>query len=335
MVSNSILKQSHTSGDYQTEKRVAQKKAAIPFPDFVGKSVLDVGCDHGYFSFMAARQGASKVLGLDRNRDVRGKGPTNLIAQNTAIAKFDSQLIACQFEHINLGKQWHEYGKFDVILVMSMYHHWYEQCGDHRAIWFWLWRHCAEQVLFEGPMDDSDPVVRANVSKPGFMADNILAEACHYFDAEYIGPALHEPTRVVYRFTPKPLPTREYGVMVCGGAGGAAPAFEYESGRRIKELKSVLGFRPFPGSLNLRLFEPFDFNRGYYRSQILDVTDRSKGLDSEWSPRWMRFYPVKIDGTDAIAVRFENEKYSDVFVELVAPVRMRDQITTTTATLCR
>lgn len=317
------------TGDYQTEKRMGQKMAAIPFPDFTGKSVLDVGCDHGFWSFTAARSGAAKVVGLDRNREVRGKGLTNLVAQNEAIARHDHTLGTCTFQKINLGKEWKSFGRFDVVLVMSVYHHIFEQCGDHGAVWFWLWKHCAQELLFEGPVDDTDPVVKANVTqhRAEFTHDKIFAAAGVYFDVEYIGPALHEPTRFVYRLKPKDHIRKTTEAVMLAGAGGATPAFHYAKDRRIGEIKSILGFRPVPGSLNLRLDGPFDWDAGYYRSQILDVVDRSKGLESEWAPRWMRFYPLTIDGVEAVAIRFEGERYDQKFMEVVAPVMLREKLT--------
>lgn len=322
----------HMTGDYQTPERMGLKLAAIPFPSFSGLRVLDVGCDHGHWSFHAARCGADRVVGLDRNREVRGRGLTNLIAQNAEIARSDYTLRACEFERINIGKQWREFGKFDLVMVMSVYHHIVEAAGgDHNAVWFWMWRHCAENatVLWEGPIDDSDPVVRANVSEANrlrFNRGTILSAAGQYFEIEHIGPALHEPTREVYRFTARQLETKFGNCQIQAGAGGATAAFEYEGGRRIAETEAVLGFRPLAGSLNVKMVSPFDWDSRYFRAQIMDVKDRSKGLASEWSPRWMRFYPVKIQDIHACAIRFEGEKYDSRFVELIAPYRLRDLI---------
>lgn len=314
------------TGDYQTDRRMGLKVAAMPFPDFKGKSVLDVGTDHGYFAFLAADRGATDVLGLDRNRSVRGVD-TDLIAINRKAATGTK----CRFEPINLGKQWKVFGRFDVVLVMSMYHHWYEACGDHRPIWFWLWQHCAAagEVLWEGPLDDSDPVVRANVSdanRAGYTKEAIIAAASWFFAAEYVGPALHEPTRQVWRFRPHPVQWARYVGEMQAGAGGATKAFEYADGRRMDEIERVLGWRPIPGSLNVRLDRPFGWEDGFYRARILDVKDRAKGLQSEWQPRWARFYPVTIDGEDACAFRFEGEKYDPAFLELIAPDRLRDLV---------
>lgn len=325
------------TGDYQTDKRMGLKLAAIPFPDFSGRTVLDVGTDHGFFAFRAAEQGASDVLGLDRNRMVKGT-QVDLIATNTVEAA--RRGLRVRFEHINIGKQWKLFGRFDVILVMSVYHHLYENCGDHRPIWFWLWSQCkaAGEVLWEGPLDDSDPVVRANVSdanRVGYTKEAILAAASCFFAAEHIGPALHEPTRQVWRFRPHPVQWQRHAGVMQAGAGGATKAFEYADGRRMDEIERVLGWRPVPGSLNVQIDRMFGWGDGYFRAQILDVVDRAKGLSSEWAPRWMRFYPLTIDGEDACAIRFEGEKYDQAFLELIAPDRLRDLVTGPRVTIAR
>jgi len=313
------------------------KITAIPLPYMMGKSVLDVGTDMGYWAFLAASKGASNVLGLDRNREVRNVGYVDLVELNRQRAA-DEGRDNVQFEHINLGKQWREFGKFDLVLCFSMYHHWYEACGDHAPIWYWLSRHCKGQVLWEGPVDETDPVVCANVSdvnRGAYSREAILAAASEYFDAEFIGPALHEPTREVWRFKPKAREQEIFAANVIAGAGGASPAFEYDNGRRIEEIEHALGFRPYPGSLNLWLDKSFHLGVDYYRAKILDVADRSAGLGSEWKPRWARFYPVTIDGEQAFAFRFEGERYSGNFCELIAPKRLRDTVAELGATLCR
>lgn len=326
--------------DYQTPARMEAKRRAIPLPDLKGKFVLDCGTDFGAWAFLAAELGAKHVLGVDRNREVRGVGLVDLIAMNNAKA-LNQGITACQFRQMELGRQWEDLGAFDLVLVFSMYHHWFEQCGDHKAIWYWLSRQVlpAGEILFEGPVDDSDPVVRANVSEGNrsrFHRDAILAAAERYFFAQYVGPALHEPTREVWRFVPKLVYKRPSHVgEIRSGAGGASSAFTYADGRRIREISKVIGVEPVPGSLNVRLSDAFDFYSDYYRAQILDVSERGRGLDVEWRPRWMRFYPVNIEGILAWAIRFEGETYPDNFVELVAPECLRDSIKGTQVCLSR
>lgn len=327
------------SPDYQTPKRMELKRQAVPLPeDLSGKRVLDVGCDFGAWCWLATDAGATDVLGLDRNRVVKEYGPVDLVELNRQFAILTGR--NCWFEQVNLGKQWREFGKFDLILCLSMYHHFYECCGDHKPIWFWLWRHCGfdGEVLWEGPVNDSDPVVRANVSdenRKSYTLAKILEAAAPYFTAERLGAALHEPTREVWRFRSIGKTVAHSTATIRVGAGGAAGAFEYKDGRRVREIASILGFEPVPGSLNLALDDPFDWDSGYYRAQVSDVAERGKGLDVDWIPRWARFYPLTIDGVHSCAFRFEGEKYGLNFAELLAPVRLRDAVKGPQVTIAR
>lgn len=307
------------SGDYQTRERMAAKEKAVPLPDLKGKSVLDVGCDHGHWCWLAASRGARLVLGIDRGRSVGGKH-VDLAALNRKEAA-----DCCVFRNFNMGKQWPDLaGPFDVVFCFSMYHHWYESCGDHRAIWYWLWRHTREELLWENPVGPDDAVVRINVTKP-YNRDDILKAAELYFDVEYVGPALHVNTREVWRCKPRQMAEIHWRGKLCSGGGGATIAFAHNNNRRSAEIAAILGEWPFPGTLNARLDHPFGWDRDYYRAEILDVVDRAN-LNAEWKPRWARFYPVMANGIDAYAFRFEGENYKTNYLELIAPVRLRDSI---------
>lgn len=312
--------------DYQTSQRMTLKERAIPLPEMKGKSVLDIGCDHGHWCWLAAVKGAAKIVGLDRGRKVKGED-IDLCTRNDLIAK--DKGYPCSFDPIDLGKQWKEYGRFDVVFCFSMYHHVFENCGDHRAIWFWLWRHTAGELLWENPTDDSDSVVRANVSadkRARYAIREILEAAESYFETEFIGPALHVPTRKVYRFKPRPVSNLVLIGKTEDGQGGATKAFNHADGRRIREIEHVLGVRVLPGSLNARLERDFEWDRGYYRAQILDLTNRDGDFDGMWLPRWARFYPVIAGGHPAFAFRFEGERYPANFVELIAETKLRKTV---------
>lgn len=308
--------------DYQTPERMALKRKAIPLPDLTGKSVLDVGCDHGYWCWLAADLGARRVLGLDRNRDAM-----DLIWRNLSEAKQRKIAGVCDFANTNLGMQWHDFGKFDVVFCFSMYHHVYENCGDHLAVWFWLWRHTKTELLWEGPVGIDDAVVRINVTKP-YNRDDILRAAHTYFDIEEVGPALHVDTREVWRCKPRKLAQIHWRGELTSGGGGASKAFAFADNRRIKEIAAILGMTPFPGTLNIRLNHPFGFLRDCYRAPLLETLDRTN-LNAEWQPRWARFYPIVVNEIDVHAIRFEGESYPTNYLEVIAPERLRDKITGT------
>lgn len=313
--------------DYQTKERNEAKLKAIPLPEFSGKRVLDVGCEAGFWSRLASDRGAIEVLGIDRGRDVRGMGYVDLAAENNKL-----NYKNCHFEKMELGKQWFSFGQFDVILCLSMYHHAFEASGgNHESLWFWFRRHLKNngQLLWEGPVSEDDGVVAANVShwnRVNYTRHKIFNTAARYFCVEYIGPALHSPTREVWCLTPKPVEWLPYICTVHAGAGGATRAFQFNHGRRIVEVKKALGVEVIPGSFNLVADQSFHWNQRYYRAQILDVEVRGIAIDRvKWEPRWARFYPVTIGNTDAFAFRFEGERYPQDFVELISATKLRDE----------
>jgi hypothetical protein len=315
-------------------ERMAAKLAALRStglaPDFVaGKSVLDVGTDMGFWAFLASTAGARSVLGLDRNRDVKTVvGHVDLVAQNTEIAQRYPRHDRVRFKPVNLGRQWHEYGLFDVAFAMSVTHHIYAQCGDHASVWFWLARHVIPSglLVWEGPLSDSDPVIRKDIPpalQSGWNWKALSEAAALYFSTEYIGPARHEATRELWLLRRKEGPTGACigHYLAVKGAGGASEAFGRDGGRRIKEIEDALGVKPYPGSLNLTGVG-FDWERDYYRVQILDSTDR-RNPDAPWAPRWCRFYPASVGNVGGWAMRFESEDYPEDFVEIVSPHQLR------------
>lgn len=308
--------------DYQTAERMALKERAIPLPELAGKSVLDVGCDHGHWCWLAAERGAKQVYGLDRGRKVKGV-LTNLALRNQLHANANG--LPCGFHQVDLGRQWNYYGDFDVVLMFSMYHHVFNNCRMHEPIWFWLWQHTSEVLLWENPTGYDDPVVKSLGKMPFYDRDQIKEAAERYFEVEEVGPALHVQTREVWRCVPKALTRVRRVGKVRKGVGGASVAFEYAAGRRMDEINRALGILPLPGSLNVDLDHPFDWDRRFYRTLILDATDR-KDLVKPWAPRWARFYPVAVNDVDAFVFRFEGDRYGDNFIELIAETRLADVV---------
>ena len=192
-------------GDYQTEKRMKQKREAIPLPDLKGKRVLDIGCDHGYWAHLASTLGASYVLGVDRGRVVRTKGHVRLAEQNNA-----QGWPNCKFVEHNLGEEWPDLGWFDVVFCFSVYHHWFPVARSHDKVWKWLWEHTAPDgvVLWEGPPDTKDPFFRHRLAEEKlgtetFTRELITEAAERYFNIEIVGPAIHRPHREVWRCSPR------------------------------------------------------------------------------------------------------------------------------------
>jgi 2-polyprenyl-3-methyl-5-hydroxy-6-metoxy-1,4-benzoquinol methylase len=171
------------------------------------KKVLDMGCDFGFWSFTSALSGASKVVGLDRNRKVRGVGDVDIIWLNTEVAETLMGFDKCSFIQANLGKEWPSLEKFDIVLCMSMYHHVYAQCGDHTQIFNWISSNMNTngKLLWEGPTTKDDGVVKRNMNKSlhDTFEQEMLSSASLLFDIEGPYPAVHEPTREMFLMTKK------------------------------------------------------------------------------------------------------------------------------------
>lgn len=318
-------------GDKITSK-IQSLKSTLP-ENFNELAVLDIGCDFGFWSFSAACNGAKRVVGLDRGRKVRNVGFVDLIDLNRDIVKqFPEKYSNCEFYEIDIGKQWKTYGRFDLIYMFSLYHHIFNNTGAHEPVWLWLYRQINKKgrIIWENPLTNEDGVVKLNVSKDLhgiYNAERILNEAKKYFEKTYIGPAAYRKTREIYEFKPKKIETPSYKCIVHKGSNGASRAFKYADNRRIKEISNILGIKPVHGSLNLTTEMDFDWDSHFYRAQTHDVVDRKKGLDSQWSLRWTRFYPVVInDRVKGFVLRFENEKYKNNFVEVISEKNIRNEL---------
>jgi tRNA (mo5U34)-methyltransferase len=101
----------HFLGDYP---RVKWRKFANALPqDLRGKSVLDVGCNAGFYSFEMKRRGAARVLGIDAS--------DHYLAQ----ARFAAETLQLDVEFRKLSTyQLAELGeRFDLVLFMGVMYH--------------------------------------------------------------------------------------------------------------------------------------------------------------------------------------------------------------------
>lgn len=101
----------HFLGDYPRVKW-DQFRAFIP-DDLSGQSVLDIGCNAGFYSIEMKRRGASRVLGIDCDEDY--------LAQ----ARFAASMNGCDIEFRSLSI--YEIGSldesFDLVLFMGVLYH--------------------------------------------------------------------------------------------------------------------------------------------------------------------------------------------------------------------
>lgn len=318
-------------------ERMRKKWGAIDslVPPIRDKTVLDLGTDMGFWAFSASALGARSVLGVDRGRSVRGAGFVDLVDLNSTIASQHRQhRDTVRFKTLSMGTQWHDLGEWDLVFLMSCYHHIYAVCGDHEAAWHWVRAQTKTggHVVYEGPLNTLDPVVQKDVPvhlQGDYNETAILGAMIHAgFSIESeILPSEHEPDRYALRLVAEPTIFEIFDGVAVSGAGGATKAFEHNAGGRMMEIERALGFKPFPGTLNVQLAKPFDWDGPYFRSWLLELQNRAAGLEhGVWAPRGCRFYPVDVSGVSAFAMRWEGDHYPENFLELVAPVRLRDKV---------
>lgn len=110
--------------------------------DFRGKSVLDIGCWDGYWSFNAERRGAKSVLASDDASQNWSSARGIHLAKELLHSKVDIDLNLSIHDLPRLGR------KFDVILCLGVFYHLWDPFHAFAQI-----RHCchAETVVaFEG-----------------------------------------------------------------------------------------------------------------------------------------------------------------------------------------
>ncbi len=101
----------HFLGDYPSFK-FRNFAHAIP-EDLTGKTVLDIGCNGGFYSMEMKRRGAARVVGIDSDDDYLRQ------------AKFAAEVLGHQIEFRNLSvydvAQLGE--RFDVVIFMGVFYH--------------------------------------------------------------------------------------------------------------------------------------------------------------------------------------------------------------------
>jgi tRNA (mo5U34)-methyltransferase len=117
--------------------------------DFRGKTVLDVGCWDGYWSFYAERRGASQVLATDdRSQNRTGHNGLHL-AKRLLRSKIEVDTDVSIYELTKLGRT------FDVILCPGVYYHLLDPFYAFAQV-----RHCCHPdsvIVFEGDAVFTDP----------------------------------------------------------------------------------------------------------------------------------------------------------------------------------
>ena len=91
------------------------KLAMMNLPmDLSGKTVLDIGCNEGFFSFEAERRGAAKVVAIDKGKDAREK--FNLVH---GILQSSVEFLELDLTEIKPSR----FGRYDLVFFLAVLHH--------------------------------------------------------------------------------------------------------------------------------------------------------------------------------------------------------------------
>ena len=147
-----------------------------------GRSVLDIGCWDGYWSFFAERRGAKSVLATDDVSQNWAEGTGLGLARRLLDSQIEINQQVSVYDIASLGR------KFDVILCMGVYYHLYDPFYAFSQI-----RHCCHEdtvIVFEGDVGVDMPAGTAeycfdDAAKPAFVPSHSFlrtALRAAYFD---------------------------------------------------------------------------------------------------------------------------------------------------------
>lgn len=104
-----------TFDDEQGDSDSYGKLCSLKLPELSGKSVLDLGCNEGFFCSAAKGLGASRVVGTDVNSDLIQKARSRFT---------DIEFMVHDWSYLSrLG------GEFDVVLLLSAFHYAKDKCA--------------------------------------------------------------------------------------------------------------------------------------------------------------------------------------------------------------
>lgn len=109
---------------------------------FAGKTVLDIGCWDGYWSFYAERRGAARVLATDDETQNWGGSAGLRLAKELMGSSIEIRTDVSIYEAAKLKE------RFDIILCLGVYYHLVDPFLGFTQV-----RHCAHNrsvVVFEG-----------------------------------------------------------------------------------------------------------------------------------------------------------------------------------------
>jgi tRNA (mo5U34)-methyltransferase len=185
--------------DIETHRRIwrfiEENLDAIDFRD---KTVLDVGCWDGYWSFYAERHGTKSVLATDDFSQNWASESGLLLAKELLGSRIQTQTRTSVYELASLGQ------KFDVILMLGVYYHLVDPFYAFAQL-----RHCCHPstvVCIEGNESIGLPENTAGLNlaeaagkfnpTPGYLRQLLRAAYFSVSAEKFLDPPPYEPMRV-------------------------------------------------------------------------------------------------------------------------------------------
>jgi len=167
--------------------------------NFKDKTVADIGCNLGFFSFYASYLGASKVISYDFNKEY--------LDFNNEVLNYDSNNLNNYKDKINFIQKDLKFlpaiENTDILLANAILHWFIILNSDlsQNDIIKWMYDSCKETVLIEGCLDWNDPsMVKYGISKERIEINSFINESKKIFSkVEILGYMDYCKTRVMLR----------------------------------------------------------------------------------------------------------------------------------------
>lgn len=170
--------------------------------DFEGKSVSDLGCNLGAFSFIALNKGAVKVHAYEMSADF--KNFLDLVAGNYGKI-FPQYFDSLKVTQLNL-KTLPKIEQTDVLLSIAIIHWFFvfNQSVTMADVAKWFNDTCNEAVYFEGCVTADEPIMKTyGVDILRFNEKLFMDEMSKYFTVKILGRPSYNPNRLTAKLYKK------------------------------------------------------------------------------------------------------------------------------------
>lgn len=255
-------------------------------------TVLDLGAASGYFAIRLTEDYAARCVAVDRSSEVQAaKGRVAAVVH----AALNAEAIRRQ-------------GTFDVILGLSFLHH----QKDWRKVLAVLLRMARSALIIETPNPKEQ--LRHAAARRELAA---IEQALETAGMQRVGasPAVwdHSLERGIWLL-------RRDGLPIEGRIFSGSGSNQSHMVRCADELTDVLGYRPYPGSLNVRT--PYAFRLGAYAMEYVDQRRGKRGRKGGDYQIWH----ARIEGYDGPVhiMRPGLRGHGREVLEVWAPVKLRE-----------